>query len=430
MMKEINEILELLNPWWKDGSVSRDLARPYKRRVFNRLLKLVDYRQIIILSGLRRVGKTTLLYQIIENLLKSSDPKHVLYFNLDKSAKDLKEILNAYEELVGVNWKKERIFVLIDEIAKLDSWGRKTKLIYDAFPNIKLIVSSSSSIGLEEEAVKNLAGRYFPTNIKPLSFVEFLELKERGELLKNPKLWEREIKREFDSYLLRNLPEIITWDDELLIKDYLRTMIIDKVVKQDIPERFRNVDRDLLLNLLSIFYSEPGIYLDYDSTSKKLRISKKTLIQHISYLEFSYLLRKIKNFRISTSTVSRKMQRLYPYWWTLAYCYGDNYNKIMENVVASSIDAKHYWRKNGKEIDFLVIDGKNILPIEVKNKKQLTKNDMKNMKYFLEKYRMEEGIIIYDGEESEEKFTNRRQGNQGFSARIRHIPLWKWLLEA
>ncbi|HII30205.1 TPA: AAA family ATPase, partial [Candidatus Woesearchaeota archaeon] len=119
-MKEINEILELLNPWWKDGSVSRDLARPYKRRVFNRLLKLVDYRQIIILSGLRRVGKTTLLYQIIENLLKSSDPKHVLYFNLDKSAKDLKEILNAYEELVGVNWKKERIFVLIDEIAKLD----------------------------------------------------------------------------------------------------------------------------------------------------------------------------------------------------------------------------------------------------------------------------------------------------------------------
>jgi len=99
-------------------------------------------------------------------------------------------------------------------------------------------------------------------------------------------LWRKEIKKEFESYLLRSFPEIIEWKDELLIKDYLRTTIIDKVIKSDLPEKFENVNNDLLFNLLNIFYTEPGMYLDYDSISKKLRISKKTLFGIYFILNF------------------------------------------------------------------------------------------------------------------------------------------------
>ncbi len=420
-MEIIKETVKILNPWWDENKISEKLAKPYKRKAFKEILNLLKYRQIIILTGLRRVGKTTLLYQIIDHLLEKTHPKHILYFNFDKKTSEIIEVLNAYEDITHVNWKREKIFVFLDEIAKLEDWANKIKLLYDAFPNIKFFVSSSSSVMLEEEAIKTLGGRYFLKNIKPLSFVEFLELKKRGKLLKNLELYEREIKREVKKFLLRSFPEIIDWENELLIKDYLRSTIIDKVIKTDIPDKFENVSKDLLFNLVEIFFSDPGMYLDYDSISKKLRVSKKTLYRHIFYLEFSYLLRKVKNFRINTLTSSKKMQKVYPSWWTFAYCYTDNHDKIMENVIASCIDAKYYWRKNEREIDFLFMEDKKITPIEVKNKKELTKNDVKNMRYFLKKYGLTRGVVIYNGERRKEIINGTK---------IEYLPLWRWLAKS
>lgn len=415
-MEEISEILQLLNPWWDKGEISHDLAKPFKREIFAEITNVLKYRHIIILSGLRRVGKTTLLYQMIELLLKEKNKKNILYFNFDKKTEELTEILNHYSDLVDIDWKKEKIFVFFDEITKLDDWARKLKLIYDAFPNLKIFVSSSSSIGLEEEAIKNLGGRYFLKNVKPLSFAEYLNLRGKTKLIKNVKLYEREIERESRKYLLRSFPETVEWDDPLVIKDYLRTTIIDKIVKSDLPDKFGNVNRDLLYNLIRIFYQEPGTYLDYESLSKKFRISKNTLSDHISYLEYSYLIRRLRNFRVRAFASSRKLQRIYPYWWTLLYCYTENPDKIFETVVGSVLDAKYYWRKNGKEIDFLHIKEKSIFPIEVKNKIELSSKDKATIIYFVQKYKTKKGTIIYNGKKSEEK--------------IKYIPLWKWLLEA
>lgn len=421
-MEEIKEILKLLNPWWTDGTVSKELAKPYKRKIFGSLLEMFGYRQITILSGLRRVGKTTLLYQLIESLLGKSEPKKIVYFNFDKRVQEIVKVLESYGGLAGVDWKKEQIFVFFDEIAKLDDWANKIKLVYDAFPNIKFAVSSSSSTSLEKEAIGSLAGRYFLADIKPLSFVEYLELGGKGQLTENVELWKNELEKEFGRYLLRSFPETIGWENEYLIKDYLRTTVIDKIIREDLPGKFRNINRELLFNLLEIFYGEPGIYLDYDGLSKKFRISKRTLIQHVFYLEFSYLIRKIKNFRVSVLAASRKLQRAYAEWWTLAYCYSDNYDRIMENVVASSIDARYYWRKNGKEIDFLTVaEGRNVVPIEVKNKKEISKDDVKTMKYFLEKNNLEEGFVLHSGDEKGEIETANGK-------KITLLPLWHWLL--
>ena len=207
-MQEVREILEILNPWWKEGIVSKELAKPYKRKIFNRLLNLLNYRQIIVISGLRRVGKTTLMYQLIEYLLKKINQENIIYFSFDKRVHEISTILDNYTDMTNVDWKKKKIVVFLDEIAKLDEWASKIKLIYDAFPNIKFIVSSSSSTAIEKEAIKNLAGRYFLINVKPLTFIEYLELRKKDNFIKNIKLWEKEIKNEFELYLLRNFPEI------------------------------------------------------------------------------------------------------------------------------------------------------------------------------------------------------------------------------
>jgi predicted AAA+ superfamily ATPase len=419
-MEQIEETLKLLNPWWKDGTISSELAKPCKREIFKKLDNVLNYRQIIILSGLRRVGKTTLLYQMIMKLLSKSEKEKIVYFNFDKETKEITDVLNSFKNLTGINWEKEKIFVFFDEITKLSGWANKIKLLYDSLPNIKFFVSSSSSVSLEDEAIKNLAGRYFLINLKPLSFKEFLILKGKASLLEHVELYKDEIKKEFDKYLLRNFPEIINWDEPILIKDYLRTTIIDKIIRSDLPEKFKNINKELLFTLLNLFYTEPGIYIDYDELSRKLKVSKRTLITHVFYLEFSYLIRKIKNFRIRPLSSSKKLQRVYSYWWTLDFCYGDNFDRIMENVIASHFDINAYWRKEGKEIDFIFIGKeKDIIPIEVKNKKELLNDDLKNMKYFLEKYHIKEGIMACNGEENTLNFEKYK---------IKIIPLWKLLL--
>ncbi len=419
--QEVREILELLNPWWKESSINQELAKPHKRHIFHKLIELMDYRQIVILSGLRRVGKTTLLYQVIEKLIKEKNPQNVLYFNFDKKSEEIVNILENYQNHTSVNWKKEKIFVFFDEITRLNEWASKLKLLYDAFPNLKFFISSSGSLSLEEEAIKNLGGRYFMFNIKPLSFREYLELRGKDSMLKKINLFEKEIREESQNYLLRSFPEIVNWKDELLIKDYLRSTIIDKIVKLDLSERFKNLNKDLLENLLRLFYSEPGIYLDYDGLSKSLRISKKTLIKHIYYLEFSYLIKRIKNFRVSTLSSLRKLQRVYAYWWPFDYCYDSHIDKIMENIVISYSEGKNYWRKGGKEVDLILLNKKEVIPIEVKNKTNLDKEDIKNLIYFLKKNKLKLGYIVYNGEEKEMKIDNG-------SGMIKMIPLYKWLL--
>ena len=209
-------------------------------------------------------------------------------------------------------------------------------------------------------------------------------------------------------------------DNELVIKDYLRTTIIDKIIKSDLPERFNNINKDLLYNLLELFFKEPGFYLDYDNLSKSLRISKNTLYTHIFYLEFCYLIRIVKNFRPSTLSTSRKLQRVYPYWWNLAYCYGENNDKILESFVLSTIDGKYYWRDLEKEIDFLKIEGKNILPIEVKNKERIEERDLNTLKLFMSKYKAKKSLILYLGNEE-------IRGYDG--GKIEFVPFWKWLME-
>jgi predicted AAA+ superfamily ATPase len=418
-MSETTDTIKFLNPWWENKKVSEELAKPYERKIFSKIKELQSYRQTVILTGLRRVGKTTLLYQTIKDLMKKIPSKNIFYFSFDKEIKSLLKLLEDYKELTRIDYKTEKIFILLDEITKLNNWAGELKLIYDSHPNIKFYISSSSSINLEEEAIKNLAGRYFLINILALNFEEFLQITNKHEIINNKKLHEKEIKEEFYNYLLRSFPETINWKDELMIKDYLKTTIIDKIIKSDLPEKFKNINKDLLYTLLELFYKEPGYYLDYDNLSKNLRISKNTLYKHIFYLEFCYLIRIIKNYRPSTLSTSRKLRRVYPYWWNLAYCYSDNKDKILESLVLSQIDGKYYWRELEKEIDIIKIESKNILPIEIKNKDKIEKRDLNTLMLFTNKFNIKKALLVYLGKEEKIKIKEKT---------LILMPFWNFLL--
>jgi len=405
----MEDLLIDLNEWWKEKSISKEKAKEYKRKIFEKIKKtFFEYRQILILTGLRRVGKTTLMFQLIEELLKSTEPRNILYFTFDEKAEDIIKILDTYSKITKVNWKKERVYVFLDEIHKLENWSSKLKILYDNFPNLKFCISGSASLMIEKDAIKNLAGRYFIEEIKPLILQEFCEL-YYNKKIDNFELYKDEIEKIIEEYIIKPFPEIVKWNDKIKIREYIRELILEKIVKVDIPTIFKDLNLSLLHSLTEILLRDVGSILDINSLSKDLSVNKLTLIKHLKYLEFGNIIRIVKNYRPSIRAESRKLKKVYPYHISLSLSIFSNIekSKILESLVQSSLNLNKYWRKSGKEIDFLIVN-EEIIPIEVKDKTEVKKEDLKNIKYFLRKFDAKNAYIIYLREESEIELEERK----------------------
>jgi predicted AAA+ superfamily ATPase len=390
------EKLVLLNEWWQSGEVGSDRLKEYRRESFQKVKGLLPYRQVTILTGLRRVGKTTLMFQLIDELLREVEPTKVLYYTFDEGREEVLSVLNAFQKLTKTDWRRERVFIFFDEIQKLGNWSSKIKLIYDHFPRVKFVLSGSASLMLEREAMEDLAGRYFLEEIPPLSIKEYFELK-RGIRIENFELYRGELELEVEDYLKRPFPEIVGWREERRVFEYLRETILSKILKIDLPEVFGRANVPLLERLVELFFSEPGMILNLDSLSRSLGVRKGTLLQHLYFLEFSKLVRVLRNFRISALAESRKLRKVYPYDASLIFPIhpGVERGKILECAVASRIGARNYWRAGTKEVDF-ILRQPNLRAVEVKSKGELGEEDLRTLRQLAG--RGIEGVVIYPGE--------------------------------
>lgn len=366
------DIIEILNDWWKNGGISTEKAKNYKRKIFKNIKDVFSsYKQILILSGLRRVGKTTIIFQLIEDLLKNgTDPRSIFYFSFDEKTEEPVKIMEEYLKITRFDWRKEKCFIFFDEIQKLENWSSKIKILYDNFPNLRICISGSASLMLEKSAIQDLAGRYFSEYVHPLTLQEFAELLLKKDI-DNFELYESELKMIFDDYVRRPFPEIVEWQDKVKVNQYLRELVVEKVLKSDVPGTFKNVNISLLSLLNGIFMKDAGMILDVTALSRELGVHKTTLSQHIEFLEFSNLITVVKNFRASIRAESRKLKKVYPFNVALSLCYYNELKEgsIFESLVCSSLKLKRYWREGDKEIDFIKsndMDG--ILPVEVKAK--------------------------------------------------------------
>ena len=395
------EELLIQNEWWEKGEISKDKAKVYHRKVYEKALDTFSkYRQILVLAGLRRTGKTTIMYQIIENLIERGiDSKKILYFSFDRKIEDILEILKSYGRITKINWRKEKIFLFLDEIHKLRDWSSKIKIIYDSLPNIKMCISGSASLTMESEVIDNLAGRYFKIEVKPLSLQEYAEL-YYGKSINDYDLYKTELESVFQDYIRKPFPELVRIEDREKICEYIKSIIVEKILGSDIPIVFRNVRVDLLITLAEIFFRSPGMIMNLDEMSKKLHIHKMTLKEHIHYLEFGKMIRLIKNFRPSILSESRKMPKIYPLHPCFSFAYFADVEKgrIYENLVMNALDLTNYFRENKLEVDFIKRNG-DILPIEVKSKRNIEADDIKNLVKFGKRFNVKKAILISEEEE-------------------------------
>ena len=395
-----------MNRHWKSGF---GYNFPKKRALYSELIPALHQKYLLSVVGIRRTGKTTLMKQLIDELIEKKVPcENILFYTFDEPA-EFQEVIDEYLKISSKNLEREKLYFFLDEIQKLEDWQNKIKIYYDHYPNIKIFVSGSSSLFIRKKS-ESLAGRIREFNLPPLSFREYLFFKGKEELLQKKPMFSSELRRELEIYASRQFIEIIE-ETEDVAKEYLNTLA-RKVIFEDIPQVYPLEQPQVLWKLFKIIAQNPGMLLDYHSLSSDLGINEKTLSNYSEFLEKAFLLKKLYNYSPNQLTSEKKLKKVYPS--ASSFCETD-VTKIMETVVVTQLPCNFFWRRTQEVDGILILDGKAV-PLEIKYKNNFRAKDLTGIKKFVEEFNTEKGIILTKDEDKKE-------------GKLHFIPAWKFLAE-
>lgn len=337
-----------------------------ERELFQKIKPHFDSPEAIIITGMRRTGKTTLLRFIMEGL--KSDNKIFLDLENPLNQKYLDEknydkILDNFSFL-GLAVKKKG-YVFLDEIQFVKNIPSIVKYLSDHY-KIKFFLSGSASFYLKNLFSESLSGRKFIFELFPLNFREFLLLKNAkiklSETNSKNKIAEaqfREINRYYDEYILYGgFPGVIqkeTSTEKRMALGDIFSSYFQLEIKQLGDFRKTTVVRDLILLLME----RTGSKVDIKKLSVELGISRDTVYNYMSFLEQTYFLKLVRPFSRNRDSEIRATPKFYICDTGLLNQFSKiSKEAIFENVIFSALRLKgeinYYQRKNGAEIDFIL----------------------------------------------------------------------------
>ena len=365
---KLSRIVEF-NTWWNDGRVREGLAPGYERHMLAAVMPTLSKRQVTVLRGPRRTGKSTMLYQAIRHLLSEGvDPKLILYYSFDASEGDVQELLDEYgNSILGAPLDGTgRKYVFLDEVQKCEGWAEQVKRNYDLYRNVKFVLSGSVSFDIGAGATESLAGRASEMVLSPMSFGEYLGMRGIaapgiGSPLKEFLMAETTVASRFRHYLdTGGFPEIVAVDDPEEIKEYVLSSVVQRAVYGDLFQRGGIGDPESMMALLRAIAETPGMLLNYDRLGADIGRDRRTVSSYIARLEQAMIIRTIGNFRRSALSSSRKHRKASPVSTALTCAFKGpsldeaDIGRVVETAVLNEIGAGHFWRERGNEVDFVL----------------------------------------------------------------------------
>lgn len=387
-----------------------------KRTVIDDINKYIYSDDIIVLHGARQVGKTSILYYLINQLTEQGHTTHFIDLEDSRFVRILdsgvKEFMRHLQEEGIMPAAQKKVFVFIDEIQYLENPSSFLKLVADHHKNIKLIISGSSSFAIKTKFKDSLVGRTVNFEIFNLSFKEFLSFRnytfEEGKVYTQKKI--DELRAMFKEYILYGgYPKIVLTSEVERKEKYLQ-QIIDTYVKKDIRDLADVKDIDKFNKLLEALASQSGQQLNVAELSNTTRIAKQTAEKYLFIMENTYIVRLVRPFSQNIRSELFKLPKIYFYdtgLMQMLWLKGLQ-KEIIGNVYETGIfaelikkytkDAVFYWRtKDRKEIDFILRIKNKILPIEAKlNFEQFNDSAIRyfNKHYGINNYR----VVALNGE--------------------------------
>ena len=408
--------LHTFNRWWDLAKVERSYLKKFHRKLFFRLLNYLPDRQVLLIYGLRRVGKTTLMYQLINHLLKNqTDPTKILYFSFDQKVESISALLKQYavEVLNQDLLDAGRVYIFLDEIQKLTDWQNQLKLAYDLYPNVKFVISGSAGLLLTTGVHESLAGRVYKFLLSPLSFSEYLQVKNVSFTEPDASIFDHVNKLRISYFQQeRILPllmpylktggfiELAKEKDELKIAEYAK-VTLERVLYGDVATTFNLREPEVLWSIMQFASSKPGFLLDYKTLANTFGLNHKTLASYINYLRYSLLVKMLYNYSGSLLASERKAKKLYLSSTNFIYqAEKDRFNEpsflaqVVENLVVVAFETKFFWRYRQYEVDLVINHKDQAVPIEIKWQTQITKSDLKGVLAFSRRFNTTQAVII------------------------------------
>ncbi len=316
--EQMIKVLRQYNPWWKNPAAIKNESKPQKRVAFDDALRMIKHktiRRFVVLSGARRVGKTTIMFQMIEQLIEEGiNPRNILYITFDNpivKMVNVEKVLSIYETIYPISGT---IYVFFDEIQYTDNWELWMKVIYDSRKDIRLTATGSASPILEKRSTDSGTGRWSVIKIPTLSFYEYCKLLQldEPELTGNIRLTElinmsqgelgdlmdrfTPLMNHFNRYLtIGGFPELVLSDDDVYAQRMLREDVVDKVIKRDVLTLF-NIRSPILMEKLFLYLCLNSSELFNATTAAKEleNTSVATIENYIDALEMSNLIYQAK----------------------------------------------------------------------------------------------------------------------------------------
>jgi len=410
---ELLGVMQGFNPWWRGGAVSVPEFRRLAYYACQKYARDPNLRRAILISGPRRVGKTTVLMQIASELIRDGvAPKSILYLSLDHPILKLagfSEVLRAYHELMQP--EDAPCHLLLDEIQYAQDWETEIKLLIDHKPQYRIRATGSASVLHRQKLAESGVGRWVTVPMPTLSFYEFMQI--RGEQLPDVPAGLRpsdlgrlsagdrsnlaarfsRVLPSFQRYLLvGGFPETAKQEDIGLSQRLLREDIVERVLKRDMTALFgvRNVS-DLERLFIYLCRNTGGI-IAHQPCAAALGSSTATVANHLMLLEQANLIYRLP----PTSTTGKRILKARNKYYLVdaalrnavllkgedIFSNSTEMGCIVETTVLRHVFAYYYrdnptisyWRDAAtqREVDIIVESPGYVLPLEVKYKEAAT----------------------------------------------------------
>ena len=409
------------------GSVYPDISK----RDYNIPL---NTKKIVSLIGVRRSGKTYILYGLINELRKSLTKENIVFVNFEDdrlfpvTLDKLDDLIQAYYELFPEK-RDEMVYFFLDEIQIVPNWELFVRRIYDTL-NVRIYITGSSSKLLSREIATSLRGRTITYEIFPFSFKEYLDYRNIS-IHFNASRNVSFIKNAFNFYLMNGgFAETFDESSEIqkrILKDYL-----DLIIYKDIVERFSIKNQALLKHLIKYFFVNMGTLVSFTKLFNEykamgFKVSKDTVLDYLSYLQEAFTVFTIPVYRNSVKEELRNPKKIYVidngFKKLFDISISTDYSKLYENLVFLNLRKNTneiYYFKEKQEVDFYLKDEKKLINVSYDiNNKSTYDRELNGLWEGMKHLRINESYLITSEAEQTVQIENKT---------VFIVPLWKWLL--
>jgi uncharacterized protein len=400
----------------------------HQRSIEKKLNQLTKNNEIIVLTGIRRCGKSVLLHRF---RAKSKDKDY--YFNFEDErlvtfTSDNFQLL--YEVFIEVFGEQKTFY--FDEIQNIPGWEMFIRRLYNA--GNKIYITGSNATLFSEELGTRLTGRYIQVKIYPFSFAEYAQYEF-------PKLTRKKLLSTHDIGKIRNLFNTFCKDGG--IPEYVRNhqteylhALYESIIYRDIVARYKVTNTEALKKLVYYLASNCSKKMTYNSLRKLLGLGSPTTVSdYCGYLENSYLCYFLSRYSPSLKAQQQSPKKVYYTDHALAkivgFRFSDDIGRVLENIIFLELKRRGknlYYHRENKECDFIIQHGTKIqdaIQVTYSLSDQNTRQrEFDGLIEALEKYTLKSGLILTDSEEGEETIHVKNT-----TYRIRILPVWKWLLD-